>query len=271
MVVAGVRLVLGATAVVAVAIVAIGGAAPSSSAGAPRHADLRPFTSCGQLRGYVRRHAPPPMPVAPVAGSEAASADTAAPAPPNGSTNVQEAGVDEPDLVKVSGSTMFAIAGDRLRAVDLGAGVPAVLDSIDLPNGPGAYGGADERQLLISGDRALVISHSYGVQTRTLLTELDLSNPAAIVELSTLVVDGDYVSARLTGRTARVVIDSSSSPVVPVAVEGAFPRPATSASRGPIPRTVLYDRVTHTKTRGKLLGCRRVMRPHRFSGDVIAR
>jgi hypothetical protein len=266
---AGVRLFLGAVAVAAVAIVAVGGATPSPSAGASRHADLRSFGSCAQLRGYVRRHAPPPVPVAPVNG-EAASADSSAPAPaPSGSTNVQEAGVDEPDLVKVSGSTMFAIAGGRLRAVDLGGGLPAVLDSIELPDGPGDYA-PEERELLISGDRALLISRSYAYQPRTLLTELDVSDPTAMVELSTLVVAGDFVSARLTGATARVVLDSYSSLVGPVVAGAVFPRPAApSRARGPIPRTVFHDRVAHTTTRGKLLGCRSVMRPRRFSGDEM--
>jgi uncharacterized secreted protein with C-terminal beta-propeller domain len=263
---AGVRLVSGTLAAAAVAIVAIGGAAPSPSSGAPRHADLRPFGSCAQLRTYVRRHAPPPVPVAPVASGEAASADSAVKEAPSSSTNVQEAGVDEPDLVKVSGSTMFAIAGDRLRAVDLSSGLPAVLDSIALPDGPGEYAEAQERQLLISGDRALVITRSYAYQPRTLLTELDISNPAAITELSTLVVDGDYVSARLTGATARVVLDSGSSSVVPVFEEAMPSPPGAGRARGPIPRTVFHDRVAHTTTRGKLLGCRSVMRPHRFSG-----
>jgi hypothetical protein len=270
---AGVRLVSGTIAVAAVAIVAIGGAEPSPTAAAPRHADLRGFNSCGQLRGYVRRHAPPPVPVAPVAAGSAASADESAGAstPVTGSTNVQEAGVDEPDLVKVRGTTMFAIAGDRLRSVDLGGPLPAVLDSIDLPDGPGQYADPEERQLLVSGDRALVISRSYASQTRTLLTELDVSHATAITELSTLVVDSDYVSARLTGATARVVLDTYSSTVIPVDIQtDVIQRPsAPSRARGPIPRTVLHDRVAHTKTRGKLLGCRSVMRPARFSGDEM--
>ena len=73
-------------------------------------------------------------------------------------TNVQEAGVDEPDIVKASGSTIFALAGDRLRAVDVSGDVPAVARLDRAPRRPRRYAYADDRQLLLSGDRALVIS-----------------------------------------------------------------------------------------------------------------
>jgi uncharacterized secreted protein with C-terminal beta-propeller domain len=257
-------------AVTAAAVIALGLFDSGRSQGAPRHAELRAFRSCDQLRGYVRRHAPPPLPVAPVAGAEAA-ADAGGRAPTENATNVQEAGVGEPDLVKVGERTMFAIAGDRLRAVDLGATLPAVLDSIELPDGPGAYADPEERELLIADDRALVISRSYAGRARTVLTELDVSNPAAMVELRTLVVDGDYVSARLVGHTARVVIGSG-PPVGPVPLtDVVVPEPSAAAmpARNPVPRTVLHDRIAKTKTRARLLGCRGVLHPRRFSGAQL--
>src|SRR5690349_14175702 len=34
-------------------------------------------------------------------------------------TNVQETGVDEPDIVKTNGNTLFAIAGGQLQSVDV--------------------------------------------------------------------------------------------------------------------------------------------------------
>ncbi len=67
-------------------------------------------------------------------------------------TNVQEAGVDEPDLVKTRGSTIFAVAAGRLHAVEAGAS-PALLGSLEVPG----FG----HELLLSGDRLLVLSHDY--------------------------------------------------------------------------------------------------------------
>ena len=39
-------------------------------------------------------------------------------------TNVQEAGVDEPDLVKTDGRTVFAIAGGAVRVTDVTGAAP---------------------------------------------------------------------------------------------------------------------------------------------------
>ena len=123
--------------------------------------------------------------VAPAAAGEAAAAPAT---PAESSTNVQETGVDEPDIVKTDGTTMFVLAGHRLRAVSVAGDVPAVLGSIELRGGPAnAY--ATDSELLFAGDRALVISRSYGnfkvaYAPRTVLTELDVSDPTAIRELS---------------------------------------------------------------------------------------
>ena len=54
-------------------------------------------------------------------------------------TNVQEAGVDEPDIVKSDGSRIFAIAGGRLNAVDARADTPALLGSLALLRGTPDY------------------------------------------------------------------------------------------------------------------------------------
>jgi uncharacterized secreted protein with C-terminal beta-propeller domain len=187
-------------------------------------ATLKPFGSCDRLRGYLVRHlssmratAYPEVVEDAVAGEAAGGS---APAPSDGQTNVQEAGVDEPDLVKARGSTLFVLAGDRLRAVDVSGAEPAVLGSIELPHGQGESTYVEEeRELLVAGARALVISRSYGLHgTRTLLTDLDVANPAAMRVLATETVEGNYVSARLTGDTARVVI--AAYPEMPVAERG---------------------------------------------------
>ena len=148
---------------------------------------------------------------APAAGGQ----DSASP------TNVQEAGVDEPDIVKASGTIVYAIAGDRLQALDAAPSTPRMLDSLKLPG----Y----RHELLVRGTRALVISAGSSSVPRPMsedvaaaaiapprrwlsamtLTEVDLSDPSALAVVRTLDVEGDYVSARLTGAVARVVVSSS--------------------------------------------------------------
>jgi uncharacterized secreted protein with C-terminal beta-propeller domain len=226
---------------------------------AERAASLRPFGSCAQLAGYSRRHRDSldqPIPItedtramAPdaAAGGELAAAEPAA----SSATNVQERGVDEPDLVKSDGSHVFAIAGRRLQAVE--AAGPALAGSLVLPSGPGRAHYGAEHELLLAGDRALVISTSYisrAPWTRTVLTEVDVSDPAAMRAVRTMTVDGAYVNARLTGGTARVVTSSA-------------PDPETGP---PVPMARLRDRVAGTVARSPLVACDDVSRPGRFSG-----
>ena len=65
-------------------------------------------------------------------------------------TNVQEAGVDEPDLVETDGRTIFSIAGGRLQATDVTGAAPRNLGSI-------GFDGMAPTGLLLDGDRLLVI------------------------------------------------------------------------------------------------------------------
>src|SRR5688500_13373684 len=149
-----------------------------------------------------------------------APAPIAAPAPTGGpdgtsQTNVQEAGVDEPDWVKAAGTTLYVAQDRKLRSFDVGGDQPRALGAIDVPG----Y----TQELLVRGDRALVISSiSYGGPVvfaaqvpgvppsewigRSRLLEVDISDPARMRVLRELDVEGSYVSARLTGTTARVIV-----------------------------------------------------------------
>ena len=66
-------------------------------------------------------------------------------------TNVQEEGVDEPDIVKTDGNTLFAVANGKLNAVDVSGAKPRLLDTLELD--PGL-----SHELLLHGDRLLVLS-----------------------------------------------------------------------------------------------------------------
>jgi hypothetical protein len=88
---------------------------------------------------------------------------------------------------------------------------------------------------------------------------VDISDPSAMRELETLTADGNYVSARLTESTARVVI--ATYPQMPIAERG--------RGRAFLPGAVLHDRVAGESSRGKLVGCHGVRRPKRFSGGEM--
>jgi hypothetical protein len=256
----------------------VGVVAAGSATGAGRPV---PFGSCAELLAYARTHA------AQIAGPGGLGLSSGVPAAPAGAvgarpagadvsaTNVQEAGVDEPDIVKSDGSHIFAVAGNRLYAVDARAARPRLLGSLALPQG-------SISQLLLYKGRLLVLA-SAGVfpgppvaradifpflPLQTVLTEVDVRDPAAMQVVRSLTVDGSYLTARQVGATARVVI--ASLPRIP-AIEGVSPQSsrhaiASSGLQAWLPSAVLKDRRSGRTTRRALVQCRSVQRPPRFSG-----
>jgi len=206
-----------------------GSAAPSTraQAGTKKAARLIAFRSCSDLLGYAKAQATkfvgPYGLGAPVAIG-GAPVGTMAPgkgaAPQEGvdysGTNVQEQGVDEPDIVKTNGTTLFAVANGKLNAVDVSKTKPRLVDTLKLDP-------QFTHELLLHGDRLLVISRGgFWITplpamsarmmpfqpTTTKLTEVDVSNPNALRVVRTLTFDGAYVAARLVGRSVRIVATS---------------------------------------------------------------
>ena len=119
-------------------------------------------------------------------------------------TNTQEIGIDEPDIAKLSGTTLFRVQGKALRSYDVSGDSAELLDEIELEGG-------SNTQLLIAGDKALVTWDDYDNKRDTpiaYVAEVDISDPAAMSVLRMLELDGANVSARLQGSTARLVIQS---------------------------------------------------------------
>ena len=149
-------------------------------------------------------------------------------------TNVQEAGVDEGDVVKSDGAWLYSVVDGTLRVVDVRADRPAVAATVSLDDGL-------PRDLLLVGDRLLVLGDvtpspgegeapageatilplPWSSQTRLWL--LDVSDPTRPRTLSTMKVDGGTVSTRLTGEIARIVLRSD--PMLPGLVAPTTDRP----------------------------------------------
>src|SRR5215211_3098933 len=271
---------------------------------------LHAFRSCTNLLGYAQRNglrvvretpavlpAPPPRPLPDEGASggggtgeerAAGPQPVAAPAPEAGSgtspTNVQEAGVDEPDWVKAAGTTLYVAQRGKLRAFDASGDRPREVGSIDMPG--------FSQELFVHGDRALVLATigiepvAYAAQVpavapsrwlgHTRLLEVDVSDPARMRVLRTLDVEGSYLSARLTGATARVILRTE-----PRGLEMPEFDPSTSAgelrrdwrrsvrrtrTRAWLPSAVLRDRRKGTRRRRALVRCRQVRRTQAFSG-----
>jgi len=133
-----------------------------------------------------------------------AAAEPAAPsaAPVEGvdfsGTNVQEAGVDEADIVKTDGRRIFTLSSGRLVVVD--AASRRSVGSVAVADGWG-------RELFIDGDGLLLITRSHsesGDGSETVLQRIDVSGAPRIIE--TVGVQGSYISARGVGGTAHVIM-----------------------------------------------------------------
>ena len=278
-------LALAATAVLLIAALAAPAAAPAAAKRLAKPSALPAFASCKSLLAYARRTARltggrtgVPMRAAvaepqvlstpvrnaggPLPVPAAASKSDAAAAPDFSQTNVQEAGVDEPDVVKTNGRTVFAVSDGRLRAIDVTGAAPRIVGSLDLD-------GSHAHQMLIRGDRLLVMSSAYGggpfaasvivSASQVVLSEVDIANPGLMRVLRTMTLEGALVDARLTGGTARVVVGASPDPIpvasIPRATVGRF-----------VPRTTLKSNVSGRTFRRSVAACDDVRHPRRFSG-----
>jgi hypothetical protein len=133
-------------------------------------------------------------------------------------TNVQELGVDEADIIKTDGERVFVLAANRFTVIDVETRTE--LTSIDLPQ---AY----QAEMFLAGDEILVIGttwldrgfgHRTGDDTDSgepwygssivRLTRISV-NTADAELIESIVIEGDYVSARAVDGVARVVIRSN--------------------------------------------------------------
>jgi hypothetical protein len=218
-------------------------------------------------------------------------------------TNVQEQGVDEPDVVKTDGTTMFVVRGTELISVAVGAsadGAAGVIGRV----GVDVDGNGYANELLLSGDRALVLSTTWDQGFRegdavplpepstgriapterdarggpmTTLTSVDVSNPADLRVTDAVTVEGEYRTARMVDGVARVVLQSP-GPNVPWAYptsdsDGATER-AIEDNQRLVEETTLDDWLPHrvdatTGERSDLVGCDDVYAPASFAGSGL--
>jgi uncharacterized secreted protein with C-terminal beta-propeller domain len=285
---------------VVVVIALLCGVLIAPSAASAARAKLVAFSSCRALVSYAQHNAAraggigvpvralgeapvalerpqAKTPQADAAPQESASATTGAGASDTFSgTNVQEAGIDEPDVVKTDGRMMYVLDDGVLRVIDVTGAAPRLVGALDVPGGG--------QQLLLRGTRVLVLATSYssggpiaqpgpgpiaeplakraivspGLGARTLLTEVDVTNPAAPKVARTMTLAGSFVDARMNGGTARVVV--ASEPLL-----GAQPL-AHAGLRTFVPATTIASKVSGRTYRRGVVGCGAIRRPDQFSG-----
>ncbi|HEX6417006.1 MAG TPA: beta-propeller domain-containing protein, partial [Acidimicrobiales bacterium] len=220
---------------------------------------------------------------APAAG-DAAGRTTAADADAAFSgTNVQVEGVDEPDVVKTDGERILALAGGRLHLASVAD--RRVVAAVDLPEGLG------HGELLLSGDRALLLGNGgYGIgpvpfedgpaadlvvppTPATVVAQVDIGD-GELTLTDRAEIDGSYVSARMVGDVARLVLHADPQQRLPF-VAPANPSPEAARAAAAHNREVveqadpedLLPRWRRDGTdQGTLIGCEDAHAPAAFSG-----
>jgi hypothetical protein len=229
------------------------------------------------------------------------TAPGAAPASGDGdfsSTNVQVAGVDEPDIIKTDGNRILAVAQSRLHYVDVSGDQPRYLGSVDLV---GESSSGWDQEIFIRGDRAMVFSTSYSdwlepVAARdlegdhvvaegvvfqggpvSLIQEVDLSNPASMEVVSELRVEGQYLSARSVGDVVWMSMSSypaqlqfvyPSGPAAEEAAERVNKEIAATANLGAWLPAYRFDGPGGTRA-GLLPECDQLYTPAEFDGFTV--
>ena len=264
------------------------------------------FNSCDAFLGHVKAEAlervgPYGLPGAGYAGpdiwddvvleeaaaemAESAADAAAAPSPEPqagvdySTTNVQEIGVDEPDVIKTDGNRILVLAQGILYHVDVSSGRPDLLGWLDLWSWESQYGEEEEfwhYEMFLGADSALLIAGGYGpAGDLTQAVQVDLSDPENLAATATLTVEGRYVSARLVGERASLVLTSrpyERIPFVYPASRSAEPR-AEMANRMTIQESTLEDWAPRYviegaggTSQGLFLDCASAYAPKEFSG-----
>jgi hypothetical protein len=206
--------------------------------------------------------------------------------PSHSTTNLQEVGVDEPDLVKTDGERIIAITEGRLVVVDVTGATPRLVGELRLEE----FSATD---LFLEGDRVLLMASAwntvypvfegdvafnpgYGSPTVQLVEVSIADNDPEIT--GRMVIDGQYLSARMVDGVVRLVLTSG-----PVGFSWAFPEGSglkaereaieknkelvrESTAENWIPYAIVTDADGDVLAEGTLFDCERANHPKEFSG-----
>jgi len=232
-----------------------------------------------------------------------------APAPEAGvdfsETNVQELGIDEPDIIKTDGQRILVVDNNEFIVVDVSGDEAQIIGRTAL--GDNVWG----QEMLVEDDRVVIFGQAnnyvaypgplpieplpiepapepiiddeplvFGRSIRStppsaVVIEIDLTNAAEPSVAAELTVEGRYLSARLVDGVARVAVQSDANDLPFVYPSGPNGEElAEEVNRATILRSTLADWLpTFTLERsgaevgsGLLSPCDRVHAPTKFSG-----
>jgi hypothetical protein len=188
-------------------------------------------------------------------------------------TNVQESGVDEPDVVKTNGKILLRLDGDDLTTYSVEGKTPERLSRLDLP---GTTQRDAQPDMLLVGDRAVVFSQRWSQDgPRTTVQTVDLSDPESPEVTSESRYAASLLSARQYGETVRLVLATDLPQLDFVQPQGKFTqREALKENRKVLEESTIDEwlpgvRETVDGKEGdssQLVDCADMARPEDFTG-----
>ena len=201
-------------------------------------------------------------------------------------TNVQEAGIDEADVIETDGRRVLALVGSRLVYVDID-GPMRRRGAVDLKAND-----LDQAEMFLEGDRVLVVQSGWRydeaapsrrrnrmiddfsvaepVQGTTRVSVVDLSDPDDLTVTDAFRIDGAYQSARMIDGVARIVVASEPDGLdflAPQSEEGE--EAARDYNRSVVDESTIDDWLPSIRQDGedaRSTPCDEVYLPKRFAG-----
>ncbi len=198
-------------------------------------------------------------------------------------TNVQEAGVDEPDIVKTDGQWLFILSENKLSVVAASSRTPTVVDTL-------VFEDVYPQNMLLNGDRLYVLGNHYledvvpmerlgipaSAQDLFVIAEVIVGDDGLLSEAGRLEISGGYVTARKVGQGARIVLRHDASRSLPFVFPGGqhAEETALEANRQAVLNSTIEDwfpwyrlvTADGNESGGMLPSCDRVTAPQEFSG-----
>jgi hypothetical protein len=183
-------------------------------------------------------------------------------------TNTQEVGVDEGDIVETDGDHVYVANSDGLRVVSVADA--EVVAEPELPEGT--------HQLLLDGDRLVVVTSSWSGAPDTIVSLFDVADPTNPLLLRRSHLEGSAVATRSVDAVARLVITTSFDQRLPFVQpnqfgldeESALERNkeiiAESTVEDWLPRWFDEDANGDFGPMSQVLACERVAAPADFAG-----
>lgn len=181
-------------------------------------------------------------------------------------TNVQEAGVDEPDSVKTDGKLLVTVRDDDLVTYDVSGSSTEKLSSLPLT-------GIEDAEILLSGDTVVAVGRddeSADEDPGTRVLTVSLADPSAPEVTDDVTYDAALMSARQHGEAIRIVLESGLPRLDFVEPRGkTSQQEALKQNRALVAKTTIEDWLPSVTSGGKdkqLLDCTNVAVP---SDDLL--